>query len=242
MIPAFFRLECHDQLGSTNDVAKQAAEAGAAEGLVVQALRQTAGRGRLGRSWSSPEGNLYISVLLRPACAAQEAGHYSFVAALAVYEAIATTRGEDGVAFKWPNDVLIHGKKVSGVLIETGLRADGSVDWLVIGVGVNVSAAPKDTPYPATSLWDEGATTRVEAVRDAFLSGLHHWSQTLRRDGFDPVRRGWLADAQRGPLTVRTQDGETHGTFAGLDEKGGLILRLADGGERVIYVGDVLRG
>lgn len=241
MIPPFFRVNCLDVAGSTNVMAKQAAEAGEAEGLVVQALRQTAGKGQRGRVWDSPEGNLYCSVLLRPQCTPQQACHYSFAAAIAVYDAIAEVHGEESLQFKWPNDVLIDSKKISGILLESSAAnaQTGLIDWLIIGVGINVAYHPAWTLYPTTSLAAEGSTASVDAVLDAFLRGLHHWCLTLRRDGFNPVRRAWLVDAKRGLMNIKTPSNEVEGYFGGLDETGGLILRLADGRETVIQTGDV---
>ena len=239
MIPPFFRLNCLDETDSTNHVAQTAALSGEPEGLVVQALRQTAGKGRRGRVWDSPEGNLYLSVLLRPRCALQEACFYSFAAALAVYDALAELRGEKDLQFKWPNDVLIDGKKISGILLEAAPVEQGLVEWVVLGVGINVASHPDVTAYPTTSLAQEGALASVDAVRRAFLKSLHHWCLTLRHDGFNPVRRAWLADARRGPMSVKVPSGEVEGAFGGLDDRGGLILRLADGSEKVIQTGDV---
>ena len=239
MTPSFFRLKCLDSTNSTNVVVKEAAEAGEEEGLVVQALRQTAGKGRHGRSWESPEGNLYFSVLLRPRCSAQHAATYSFAAAMAVYEALAAVRGESGLELKWPNDVLIGGKKISGILLEAAPIEDGLVEWLVVGVGINVESHPEGTLYPATCLKAGGVDVAASDVLKAFLRSFHRWCLTLKHDGFGPVRRAWLADAKRGMVTVKTPSGEIAGLFCGVDHQGGLILRLADGTEKVIQAGDV---
>ncbi|MDD5586680.1 MAG: biotin--[acetyl-CoA-carboxylase] ligase [Alphaproteobacteria bacterium] len=155
MIPPFYRLRLLDVTASTNEDAKKAAAAGEAEGLVVQALRQTAGRGRQGRSWDSPKGNLYASVLLRPRCSPQETGLYSFVAALAVYDCVRAFLPQADIRLKWPNDVLANGKKISGVLLEAAPAENGKIEWLVIGVGINASHHPENGLYPATSLRKE---------------------------------------------------------------------------------------
>ncbi len=160
MIPAFFRLRQVAVTASTNEDAKQAAIDGEAEGLVVQALRQTAGRGRQGRVWESPEGNLYMSVLLRPACGPQAAGHYSFVAALAVFDTVRAFLPQAEVLLKWPNDVLVNGKKISGLLLEAAPVENGRMDWLVLGIGVNVLHHPENALYPTTSLAAEQGRPR----------------------------------------------------------------------------------
>lgn len=240
MIPAFFTVRRYDEVDSTNRLAKQAAEAGEPEGIVIQAKRQSQGVGRQGRPWISPEGNLYLSVLLRPSCAPHQVGNYSFAASMAVFDAISEFYHDKKLSLKWPNDVLIDGAKVSGVLIEVGSSDQRKVDWLVVGVGINVEKTPQEAmPYPVTSLHDHGADGSAQTVQDAFLRHLHHWYLTLKHDGFGPVRRAWLSDAHRGPMIIRLPTGEVRGNFAGLGPDGGLILRLADGSEKVIHAGDV---
>ena len=238
-IPSYFHVRCLDVTQSTNDDAKKAAQEGEAEGLVIQALRQTAGRGRQGRTWESPHGNLYFSILLRPNCTPVEAGYFSFAAALAIHDAVLDLLPSASLQFKWPNDVLIDGKKVGGILLESSLVENKLVEWLVIGVGINVAHHPKTALYLTTSLIEEGAEPDVDKALTAFLYNFNHWRLTLKHDGFSPVRRAWLADAKIGPMTVRTPQGDVQGDFAGLDEKGSLIMRLANGAEKVIEAGDV---
>ncbi len=239
MIPPLFRVHTKALTESTNDDAKQAALAGEAEGYVVRALRQTAGRGRHGRVWESPEGNLYISVLLRPRATPQQVSFYSFAASTAVLDAVLAVKPDAQVQLKWPNDVLIAGKKISGVLLEAAPVQNGIVDWLVVGVGINIASHPAESMYPVTSLRSEGVSATAEEVLEHFLTSFDQWHMTLRYDGFRPIRRAWLADAKLGAMTVRIGAEELSGTFGGLDERGGLILRLPDGGRRVIEAGDV---
>ncbi len=240
MIPSFFRLKQAPETASTNDDVKHAAEAGEAEGLVVQALRQTAGKGRWGRAWESPEGNLYASLLLRPRCPPQEAGFYTFVTALAVADTVRRFLSETSIELKWPNDVLVEGKKISGILLEAGPSAENSVEWLVIGVGINIKRHPDEGLFAATSLDAEGAS-RVHAgeALETFLACFFHWRGVLLAGGFAPLRDAWLAQAKKGAMTVRLSHETFEGAFAGLDEQGRLILRLPDGQERAMTVGDV---
>jgi len=147
MIPAFYSLRPVDVTQSTNLDVRRLAEAGEAEGIVVWAKRQTAGRGRQGRTWVSPEGNMYLSILLRPKCTPREAGAYSFVAALAVFDTIKAFVPGIEAEIKWPNDVLVGGKKICGILLETNLDEERKVDWLALGVGINVVSHPDDTLY-----------------------------------------------------------------------------------------------
>ena len=221
------------ETASTNDDVKKAAEQGEAEGLIVQALRQTAGRGRHGRVWESPVGNLYCSALLRPPALDTTAGFYSFVAALALADTVAAHADQAVVTLKWPNDVLANGKKISGILLERVANA------LVIGMGLNVAHHPGESSYPATSLWDLGAHTVLSDVLHRLLDRLANWDAVLRRDGFAPIRTAWLARALTGPLTVKLPTATVDGEFAGLSNQGHLRLRLADGAERSIASGDV---
>ncbi len=239
MIPPFFRVQVLEETTSTNEDMKKAAASGEVEGLVIWAKRQTAGKGRQGRVWDSPQGNLYVSLLLRPSCAARDLGLYSFVTALAVQEAIQKLAEGADIKLKWPNDVLVSDKKISGVLLESILGADGKVEGLVIGVGINVAEHPEKTLYPATSLRAEGFERDVEDVLEAFLNAFGEWKMTFERDGFRPVRRAWLAEARGGEMTVRLPKGQENGTFAGIDDRGRLILRAVDGSERFIDTGDV---
>jgi BirA family biotin operon repressor/biotin-[acetyl-CoA-carboxylase] ligase len=138
------------------------------------------------------------------------------------------------IALKWPNDVLLSGKKVSGILLESG------EDWLVIGMGLNVASHPENALYPATSLREEGATSAdLAAVLNMLLGRLGYWDETLKTTGFQALRETWLKYARKGAISVRLPQGTIDGEFAGLDADGGLCLRLADGSERVIATGDV---
>ncbi|MDX2027259.1 MAG: biotin--[acetyl-CoA-carboxylase] ligase [Alphaproteobacteria bacterium] len=222
---------------STNDNARQAAEEGEAEGLVVWALKQTSGRGRHGRMWESPEGNLYCSVLLRPQAGPQSFGQYGFLTALALGDAVRALLPNAAITFKWPNDVLVNGKKISGILLEAG---EG---WLVVGMGLNVRHHPQETLYPATSLSSENAIQQeLTVILDQLLECLWHWYGLMQAQGFEPLRAAWLQQAQKGRLSVRMPDGVVEGNFDSIDQQGHLQLILADGTERVIATGDVFFG
>lgn len=226
-IPAIgHRIESRDVVESTNDVALELLRSGAAHGTVVTAREQRAGRGRRGRTWWSPPGNFYASVVVRPASGAP-AGQLSFVAAVAAAAAI----GADvPVRFKWPNDLLIDRRKVGGILIEA--EAAGAV----VGLGVNIASAPEGTPYPATSLAEAGrrgivAGDLLAEVCPAFESWYGRWE----REGFAPVREAWLARAAGvgEPISVKAADGEFAGVFAALDGNGALVLETAAGSRRI---------
>jgi len=240
MLPPFYRLRLLEETASTNSDAKAAAESGEAGGLVVMAKRQTAGRGRHGRRWESPEGNFYASILLRPWCSPQEAGYYSFVTALAVYDALRVFLPRSDITLKWPNDVLVEKKKISGILLEAAPSIDNVINWLVVGVGINVCHHPGTGVYPATSLVAEGAGNATpDAMLGRFLESFEIWRRELESKGFAAIRTAWLAHAQTGPVTVRLSDGVISGDFAGFDELGRFMLRLPDGAEKAIAAGDV---
>lgn len=230
-----FSIRRFETTASTNDDAKQAAEQGAAQGLVIHALQQTAGRGRQGRQWQSPPGNLYCSVLLRPQMARKDYGRYSFIAALAICDAIRDFLPDAAVELKWPNDVLVNGKKISGILLEAG---EG---WLVIGMGVNIQHLPENPLYPVTSLAAENALApSPELVLNKILTALSSWYDIVEAEGFSPIRAAWLSRARKGPMRVRQPDGsEIQGQFADLDPEGNLRLLLPDGIEKSINTGDV---
>lgn len=241
-LPEPFRLIDLIETDSTNEEAKRRLEEApsgddASIITVLWARRQTAGKGRRGRTWVSKPGNLYCSLVLKPGCPAAVAVQLGFVAANAVASSIALRLPEGhAVTCKWPNDVLIEGRKAAGLLLES----DGGRD-LVIGMGVNLAHHPENTEYPATCLAQEGAgevlaAGFLETLCGNFLAGLAAW----RNLGFAPVRRAWLERAHGlgAPVAVRLERETLHGTFKDLDGNGALILDQG-GRERLITAGDV---
>lgn len=243
-LPAGYRLVARESVDSTNEEACRLARDGAADGTVVWALRQTAGRGRRGRGWDSPEGNLYCSLILRPARPAGEAAQLTFVTAVALGEAVGNLLPEDAdLRYKWPNDLLLGGRKVAGILLESAGAARRSIDWLVVGVGLNVARFPEATDgHPATSLCAGGAA-QVDAAGALriFLDRFAYWYEGWRRGGMGPVRDAWLARAARigEDIEVRLPDRSLRGRFVGLDAGGALILGLPDGTRTTVAAGDV---
>jgi BirA family biotin operon repressor/biotin-[acetyl-CoA-carboxylase] ligase len=241
-LPAACRLVLRDTVGSTNDEAKRLAREGAAAGTLVWALEQTAGRGRRGRVWSSPRGNLYLSLIRRPAAPPDRAAQLGFVAALAVADAVrelAPGLGEP--ACKWPNDVLLGGRKIAGILLESEMGKSGDLAFVVVGVGVNLASAPPDTEYPATSIAAEGVPPPAPpAALGAFARHFETWAQCWERKGFAPVREAWInrAVALGGQIRVRLDSATLHGKFVDIDQQGMLLLETADG-LRQISAGDV---
>ncbi len=241
-LPSGFTLIERAFVDSTNDEARHLAEGGASEGTVVWALEQRAGRGRRGRSWVSPPGNLYCSFVLRPYVEPARAAQLSLVAAVALGEAFDRFLDPAAVGHKWPNDVLINGRKVAGILLESSGLSGACVEWVVLGCGVNVASYPEDTEFPATSLRAEGAKgATVERMLEAFLRCFAAWQMRWREEGLAPVRSAWLSRAVGlgAPITVRLPDAELHGRFSDLGADGALILDLDGGGRRAVSAGEV---
>jgi BirA family biotin operon repressor/biotin-[acetyl-CoA-carboxylase] ligase len=241
-LPGGYRALVLDEIDSTNEEAKRRAEAGEAGGLWILARRQTAGRGRRGRSWEAALGNLMATLLLRPDVTAARSAELSFVASLAVAETFEAL-GAPRCALKWPNDVLIGEAKAAGILLEASGAAHGRPDWLAIGFGLNLAWAPAGTPYPATALARHIAAPPPdpESALPVLARGWARHYDTWAREGFAPIRAAWLAGA-RGlgePLVARLGTREVSGVFRDLDESGALVLETASG-RRVISAGEVL--
>lgn len=240
-LPAPFRVISFETIGSTNDELRRLAREGAAEGLIVRADRQTAGRGRRGRNWASPPANLYCSTLICPQCRLADAAQLGFVAALGVADAIGEVAPAITLRCKWPNDLLANGRKVSGILLETETTAGERPDFVVLGVGVNLASSPRETPYPTTSLAEEGTPGVVPATMLAvFVRHFAAWLSVWRGEGFAPIRNAWLARAAGlgEAIQVRLERDTLDGRFLDLDGDGALLLEIA-GRSRRIAAGDV---
>lgn len=242
-LPQGYTLIQRESLPSTNDEAARLAAEGAPDGTVVWARCQTAGRGRRGRQWLSPEGNLYCSVLMRPLVPLAQAAALSLVAAVAAGDTVANfLPAGRRVQLKWPNDVLVEGAKIAGLLLEASGGNRGPVDWIVLGCGINVALHPAGEGPPSTDLGRErGGPLSVAPVLVSLLDTLRHWRGRWETAGIAPIREAWLARA-RGlgeTIAVRLPREEIHGLFEGLDDTGALVLRLADGSARTISAGDV---
>jgi BirA family biotin operon repressor/biotin-[acetyl-CoA-carboxylase] ligase len=243
-LPDGYVLHAFDRLESTNDEARRLAEQGAAAGAVVVAGEQLKGRGRHGRAWASPPGNLYASLLLRPQGTLAEAAQLSLVASLALAEAlIALAPPAADVRVKWPNDVLVRGAKVAGLLLESAAASDERVGWLIIGSGVNIASAPAHTPYPATALRHEGfpPITPLDMLA-RYLCMLDGSLGRWRAGGFAAVRPAWLALGSGVGDRVRLRLGreEVAGRFLDVTDQGALLVAQDGAPRRQITAGELL--
>lgn len=207
----------------------------------ICALDQTAARGRRGRAWANPPGNFAASLVLRPDGPPAHAALRSFVAALALRDALAVATGRaDALALKWPNDVLLSGGKVAGILLES-VGAAGRVDGLIIGIGVNLAEAPDaaglgpDAVPPVSLAGETGATVAPEAFLDLLAPAYDRWEHAFLHAGFAPIRSAWLSHAARlgQTITARTARDRHTGRFEDVDSEGQLVLQTPSGRQRI---------
>jgi BirA family biotin operon repressor/biotin-[acetyl-CoA-carboxylase] ligase len=221
----------HDKIGSTNDEARRLAIEGAPHGTVVHADEQTAGRGRMAHTWFSPPGNLYLSVLLRVDVPAPRMAELSFVSALAVADTVeALLPRQTRAMLKWPNDVLVSGGKIAGILLEQ------MEDAAIIGMGLNVLQAPSNAAYKTTTIVANGGIASVDGARDILLERLGEHLAVWRADGFAAIRARWLERSYPVGAAIRANAGGQSfgGHFAGLDEDGALLLDTPQGRQRLV--------
>ncbi|TAJ73326.1 MAG: biotin--[acetyl-CoA-carboxylase] ligase [Phenylobacterium sp.] len=238
-------IESYVELDSTNAEARRRAEAGEAGPVWITAGVQTAGRGRRGRAWSTETGNLAATLLTLTDRPPAEAAQLSFVAALAACDLAETCLGPGAARLKWPNDVLVHGRKAVGILVESGSRPDGRL-WLAVGVGINLKHAPQDVERPATAFADHMARPPPDPMvaLDVLATAFERWRTAWATQGFPPIAAGWSERAtglgQR--CEARLPNRTLSGVAEGLDLDGALRLRLDDGALERITAGDVFFG
>lgn len=237
-----------DAINSTNAEARRRAEAGDSTSQWIVARQQSAGCGRRGRAWDSGNGNLFSTLLLLTSKSPAEAAQVTFVAALAVADLLDAFAVPGSVSIKWPNDVLIDGKKAAGILIESGTHPSGGL-WLAVGIGVNLAHAPEETERPATSLAvhlrpDIAYPPPVEAAAEVLAEAFAVWQDRWDRFGFQPILDAWTARTHglEGPCVARLGHETVTGIADGVAPDGALRLRTADGTLRLISAGDVFFG
>jgi len=241
-LPEGYDLRVFDHLDSTNLECRRYAEAGATGHIWVVADAQSAGKGRRGRQWVSRPGNLFASLLYAVDCDLGRISQLSFVAALAVRDVVADRLPSGAVVrCKWPNDILVDGRKISGILLETAGNGGEMPSHMIIGIGINIAHHPDDGQYPATDLMTAaGQEIDRQLVLDRLIHAMDHWISSWKEQGFPLIRQAWK-DGALGlgqDIIVRLPAEELRGRFVDLDETGALILEF--GGERRhISAGDV---
>lgn len=237
-----YHILSYEEIDSTNEEARRLAMGGGAHGAVIWAEKQTAGRGRQGKRWESPPGNLYASLLLRVTQPLELLPQLTLVAGMAMHEALSPMLQDSGkLELKWPNDLLWEDNKLAGILSET-LHIKGSSYWAIVGVGVNIDNHPEKVEWPATSLKKAGVEiVSAKIVLSRFLYQFACAYQEWEQSGFDAVRKSWTKHAWRSgkEMTVILPKGEISGKMAGLSDTGALQLKTADGKTRAVTFGDV---
>lgn len=232
-----------DSVDSTMDAARRRLSEGATEPFAIAAKRQTKGRGRSGRAWQTVSGNLAVTFYMPFSGTYAEAARLGFAVSLGVRDAIEALAPGQPIALKWPNDVLLNGKKVCGILLENlGARGDGSLQ-ILIGIGINLAhhPYPADSNWPPTSIAVEtGADPGFEAALQRVVRAVSERIRNELENGFDTTREHWLAHAARKgeTLTARLADEAITGIFTDIDATGALVLETSSG-MRKVTAGDV---
>jgi BirA family biotin operon repressor/biotin-[acetyl-CoA-carboxylase] ligase len=242
VLPTGYELASFEDIDSTNEEARRRAQGGARGPLWIWAKRQTAGRGRRGRAWESPVGNLFSTLLISPDAPAADAARLSFVAALAVHDTVSAFVAPVRVRVKWPNDVLIDGHKVSGILLESsGDSGATALPWLAIGIGINLRHKPEQAVFPATAIAEHASAPPSGEALTYLADAFDRYFRLWQTRGFAPIRAAWLEHAAGlgQAVTARLPSETINGVFQGLDADGALILAMPDGSTRAITAGEV---
>ncbi len=243
-LPAVYNLVALETVDSTMTEARRLAEQGELEtpdGTLVWAREQSQGKGRRGNSWDSPRGNFYSSLIVRPDVPAARAAELSFVTGCAVFDTIGEVCDPGfECRLKWPNDIILNDAKIGGILLETKSDAGKPVDYVIIGLGMNLKSHPSDTPYPATDFVEQGQVISDTVFLEAYARHFMEWAGRWMDNGFEVIRHQWKWRAQGigKEITVRLSDETLEGIFDDIAEDGSLMLNQ-DGNVRKIAAGDV---
>lgn len=225
---------------STQDIAHDAVRDGADEGYVVQAMKQSSARGRNGRAWEAPMGNIYMSLVLRPTCGLEHVGELAFVIAVGLSNALDEyiDPNKHKKTLKWPNDILVDGLKISGILLETDMSNDNELEAVVVGIGLNVFQSPE---FAVSLSKVAKEPVYVNRVRDKVLEEISKAYRLWQEEGITPIRMKWLRHAHGlgKKMTAHLPNEKCEGIFEGLSEDGALILKQEDGERRITNAGDV---
>ncbi len=246
ILPRGYRIARFDDIDSTNSEALRRATSGEAGGLWIMAGRQMKGRGRSGRTWHSGSGNFYSSLLIQLSSSANDLSHLPLTVGVAAHEALLKACEDippPSLRLKWPNDILLNRAKIGGVLIESLHPVDLKGAYVIIGIGLNLVEHPHGIASGVTNLAVHGYVTSPAAVLEAMAATMDCWlNRWDEGDGNEGVRAAWLSRALGvgDDVSVKLSEEVVMGAFEGLDERGALMLRLADGEIRRISFGDVL--
>jgi BirA family transcriptional regulator, biotin operon repressor / biotin---[acetyl-CoA-carboxylase] ligase len=244
-LPSGYRLLRMETVDSTNAEARRRAKAGEPGPLWICSARQSQGRGRGGREWVSQHGNLFASLLIGINAPIRVAGQLALVAGIAAYDAVAKLiayEGRSELLLKWPNDILLAGEKVAGLLLENIGSTAENRSIVVIGTGINLANHPENLPQPAVSLGAYGMTVSPAEALEALAASTHEWvTRWNEGNSFPSIRRAWLdrAGPAGRPLRVKIDGEDTEGVYGGLDSDGALRFLTAEGYEYRIAAGDV---
>ena len=241
-LSSFFSYHKYESVSSTNEIIKDFASKSFPEGTIVHALNQSQGKGRSGKNWNSQKGNLFFSILLRPKVPTSVISQLSFVASLAVRQGLVnTTNNINDFIFKWPNDILINNKKISGILLECSPANISNIpDWIVIGIGLNISDYPKELDF-ATSLNEHGHYIDIYILIKEISNQLEKIYNDWLINGFENIRNIWLkyCHPKGKNISIMIQNEKFEGKFNGITDDGSLIIKLFDNSTKVISGGEV---
>jgi len=243
-LPAVYNLIYFETVESTMTEARKLAEQGedvAPDGTLIWAREQTQGRGRRGNNWVSPRGNFYSSLIVRPEVPVSRAAELSFVTGCAVFDTVGEVCDPGfECRLKWPNDILLNDAKIGGLLLETKADAGKPVDYVIIGLGMNLKSHPADTPYPATDFVDQGQAIPDTVFLEAYARHFMEWAARWIDNGFEIVRQQWKwrAEGLGKQITVRLSNETLEGIFEDIAEDGALLLNQ-NGKIRKISAGEV---
>ena len=240
-LPEGFDIQIFSFIDSTNMEAARKIELGSKGGLWIKADEQSNGRGRGDRLWISKPGNLYASLIYEINENIRDAAQLSFITALAVRDTIVKCIPNKNIKCKWPNDILVSGKKISGILLESRLNKIEGIIYIIIGTGINIDHHPELTSYEATHINEQTKQKRSHSEVFVMLAEkMDYWLSVWKEKGFDPIRESWLGSAIGigEKITVKTMSNQLIGWFVGLDRDGALMLEV-DGNIKIIHSGDV---
>jgi BirA family biotin operon repressor/biotin-[acetyl-CoA-carboxylase] ligase len=241
-IPERITLVKREIVDSTNKVLMELELEGAGSWTIVHALEQTAGRGRHGKDWVSPRGNLFTSTLVKPKSGFETWPQLSFVMSLALVDALSLMVEDSTINVKWPNDVLVNSLKIAGILLETALSHQKN-NYLVVGIGINIAHSPADTRYGATCINAHRKNKiSVDEVLSVLMNAVVLWYDIWEKSGFEEIRKQWLKRAYglgRRIKITNTASGKKIGVYKGLSMDGRMVLQEDNGHVELISAGTV---